>query len=154
MRSPLSFRECRVFYDAPDKHNGTANEWRRARVVEGVREFMFLPAIWLGFAEQGVMKRVGQFIGWNSLIGAAFCVFWSLIVVLDFRVAFMHASILLKLAYFGSLPASFIVFTVANCRILGSFGGGVLAGLLITPITYFIGLVLMVNFKFLLGGTI
>ena len=104
------------------------------------------------YDEFRIMKRLPAFLGWNAAIAAAFFAFWSLIVLLDVRVPLMHASRILKLSYFALSFAAPVVFVVVNCRILG--GLGILAGLLLALLTWFVGVVVMVNLKLLLGGTV
>ena len=101
------------------------------------------------------MKRVAKFLAWNTGIAVAFFAFWALLVLLDARASGKYPASITQCIYILSLAASFVAFTTANYRIMGDrFGLGVLAGVLIAPLTCFVGLIVMANLKFLFGGAL
>jgi hypothetical protein len=102
------------------------------------------------------MKPIIAFITCNALLAVAFILLWCSIAFVDLRVPVLHASSLLQSIYVLSMPLAFAAFVFVTSHAFRHRQSaallGVVAGIVATPVVYFIGLVAMVNFKLWLGG--
>ena len=97
------------------------------------------------------MKR---FCAYNGLVALAFVLLWILLVVLEVKIRLFG---FLSYIFFGSLPLVFVSFFFASWRALkpkSEHPAGIagLSSLVITPVFIFVGVVLVTNFKFMIGG--
>ncbi len=97
------------------------------------------------------MKRL---CAYNSLVALAFVLLWALLVVVEVKIRLFW---FLSYIFFGSLPLVFLSFFFASWRALrptSEYPAGI-AGLLsvvMAPIFIIVGVVLVTNFKFMIGG--
>src|SRR5947208_3518214 len=98
------------------------------------------------------MKRFATFSG---LAAIGFLLFWALIVVVEVKV---QPFWFLKYMFFASLPLVFVSFFVTAWRAFrpapNAWGIAVVSSIVLSPIFIFLGVVLITNFKFLIGGHI
>src|SRR5437773_2340395 len=96
------------------------------------------------------MKRFATFSG---LVAAGFLLLWALIVVIEVKV---QPFWFLKYMFFASLPLVFVSFFVVAWKTFRSapnaWGIAVGSSIVLSPILIFLGVVLITNFKFLIGG--
>jgi len=97
------------------------------------------------------MKRL---CAYNGLVALAFALLWVLLVGVEVKIRLFW---FLSYIFFGSLPLVFLSFFVASWRALEAKSDhpAWIAGLLsvvITPVFIFVGVVLVTNFKFMIGG--
>src|SRR6266540_1694673 len=97
------------------------------------------------------MKR---FCAYNILVVVVFLLLWSLLVVFEVKVG-LYA--FLKYIFFLSLPLVFFGFFFACHRALRKTSKNattlaLASSLVISPVFIFVGVVLVTNFKLLIGG--
>jgi len=97
------------------------------------------------------MKRL---CAYNGVVALAFALLWVLLVLVEVKVRLYW---FLSYIFFASLPLVFVGFFFASWRAVRStsaYPAG-LAGLLslvLTPVFIFAGVVLVTNFKLMIGG--
>ena len=99
----------------------------------------------------GAMKRL---CAYNSLVALAFVLLWALLVVVEVKVRLFW---FLSYIFFGSLPMVFVSFFLASWRALRPtsehpVGIAGLLSVVMTPIFVIVGVMLVTNFKFMIGG--
>ena len=99
------------------------------------------------------MKR---FFVYHAVLAAVFLLFWTLLVVVEVKVAPFG---FLRWGFLASLPLVFVSFLFASLRALQSRPRllPVLATVscaVFSPVFIFVGIVLVTNFKCLLGGRV
>ena len=97
------------------------------------------------------MKRL---CAYNGLVALAFVLLWVLLVVVEVKIRLFW---LLSYIFVGSLPLAFVGFFFASWRALKPksehpAGTAGLLSVLITPVFIFVGVVLVTNFKLMIGG--
>jgi hypothetical protein len=99
------------------------------------------------------MKRL---VAYNGLVAMAFWAYWALLVVVEVKV---QPYWFLPHLFFGSLPLVFIGVFFGSWRALspGSkhpAGYASLLSAVVAPAMIFVGVVIVTNFKFLIGGSL
>jgi hypothetical protein len=94
-----------------------------------------------------------RFLANVGLVAVAFLLLWTLLVVIEVKA---HPYSFLKYIFFVSLPAVFICFFVAAWKSFSHSDACVViatvSALLISPLLIYFGVVLVTNFKLLIGG--
>jgi len=99
------------------------------------------------------MKR---FCAYHSLVAIAFLLLWVLLVIVEVKI---HLYWFLGVIFFSSLPLVFVCFFVASWRALRDrakhpAGLAALASLVMSSVFTIAGVVLVTNFKVMIGGHI
>ena len=99
------------------------------------------------------MKR---FCVYNSLVAVAFLLLWVLLVLVEVKIQLYW---FLSYIFFGSLPLVFVSFFFASWRGLRNSsaqaaGIALVSSVVMSPIFIVVGVLLVTNFKFMIGGHI
>lgn len=99
------------------------------------------------------MKR---FIQYNSAVAFGFLLLWALLVVVEVKLREFE---FLKFIFFLSLFLVFVGFFAASFQALRNsskhpVGFALLSSLLLSPVFIFLGVTLVTNFKFMIGGSL